>query len=436
MAILRDDLDRRIVKLAVPALGTLAVEPLYVLVDTAIVGRIGTTELAGLAIAATVLQTVVGLCVFLAYGTTASVARRVGAGDEAGALSAGVAGLWLALGLGSALGLLTAVAAQPLVAVFGASDAVTEQGVAYLRVAAAGVPPMLVVLAATGVLRGLRDLRTPLVVAVVANLANIALNVVLVYGVGLGIAGSALGTVVAQAASALVLVAVVARGSRRSGASLRPRPSLVLAAARAGTALLVRTLTLRVALLLGTLVAATLGDAPLAAHQVAVTVVSTLAFALDALAIAGQTLTGHALGAADLERTRRTTARIVRWGVGSGVVATLVLLALAPVLPGWFSTDPAVADALVPALVVVALVQPVSGLVFVLDGILIGAGDGAYLAVAGLVVLAVYAPLVGAVWLAGGGLTWLWVAYGGFLVARAVTLVRRERSGAWMVTGA
>lgn len=428
--------DRRIFTLAVPAFAALVSEPLFLLADTAIVGHLGTIPLAGLAIAATILQTLIGLCVFLAYGTTASVGRRIGAGDRRGAMAVGIAGGWLALLVGAVLTLLCAALPGLLVGWFGSSEAVREQGVAYLRVAAFGLPAMLLVLAATGVLRGMQDLRTPLVVAIAANAGNVVLNLLLVYGLDLGIAGSALGTTLAQWGAAAYLGLVIVRAARAQDTSVRPRRRAITQAARTGVALIIRTLTLRIVLLLATAVATTMGDAPLAAHQIALTMVSTLAFALDALAIAGQALTGRALGAADVATTKRLTRRMIGWGFWSGVLAAVGLLALHRVLPPLFSSDAAVADALVPALVVVALLQPASGVVFVLDGVLIGAGDGTYLAWAGIVVLAVFAPLAGWVWLAGGGLAWLWWAYGGFILARMVTLVLRERSDAWLVTGA
>ena len=181
--------DRQILGLAVPALGALVAEPLFVLVDSAIVGRLGTTELAGLSLASTLLVTVVGLCVFLAYATTAAVARRSGAGDRAGALQMGVDGLWLAAGLGVVLAVVAVAVAPWAVGALGATGDVAHQAVLYLRASAPGLPGMLLVLAATGALRGLQDTRTPLVVAGVGAVVNAVLNVVLVYGAGLGIAG-------------------------------------------------------------------------------------------------------------------------------------------------------------------------------------------------------------------------------------------------------
>ena len=240
---------------------------------------------------------------------------------------------------------------------------------------------------------------------------------------------------VAQWFAAAWLVTVVVRRARRARAATRPRTAEIVDAARVGVPLLVRTITLRASLVLATLVAAQLGDVPLAANQVAGVIVTFLAFGLDAIAIAGQTLTGRTLGAGDAQGTRALTNRMVGWGVVTGLTAAVLLAATAPWLPRLFSSDPAVRDALVPALLVVAAIQPLSGVVFVLDGVLIGAGDGSYLAWAGLAVLAAYAPLVLAVGWTDAGFTWLWVAYGGFIAARLLTLWRRQQGTAWMVLG-
>ena len=432
--------DREILRLAVPAFLALVSEPLFLLADAAIVGHLGTPELAGLGVAGAVVQTAVGLCIFLAYGTTASVARRIGAGDERGALTQGIDGLWLAVLIGvltTAAGLLLT---RSLVDAFGTGPEVADHAATYLGWAWLGVTPLLMVLAATGVLRGLQDTRTPLYVAVGGNLLNVALNVVLVYGLDLGIAGAAIGTDLAQLAMAAVLVAVVVRGARIQGAALRPDLPGVGRAARAGVPLVVRTLTLRASLLVMTYGAATLGAVPTATHQLALTIWTFLAFALDAIAIAAQAITGRYLGAGDLVATRAVTRRMVSWGLLSGVVTGLGLAALAPVLGALFTPDPAVRDMLWPVLLVAALFQPVAGVVFVLDGVLIGAGDGRYLAWGGVVVLAVFAPVALAIAAqpsGTGGLVWLWVAFGVlFMGSRAVVLLHRARGTAWMATGA
>lgn len=433
---LRNDADRQILGVAVPALFALLAEPLMLLADTAIVGHLGTPQLGGLAAASVVLGTVVGLCVFLAYGSTASVAREHGAGDERSAYTLAISSLWLAAGLGVALGVVVAATSGPLSTALSSSARVAAFAQDYLVVSALGVPAVLLMLAATGALRGVLDLRTPLVAAVAANLLNIVLNVLLVYGLDWSVRGAAAGTVIAQWCAATWLVTVVVRRARPARASTRPHVGRIVAAARQGVPLIVRTLTLRIAIVLAALVAAGLGDVQLAAHQVAATLVTFLAFGLDAIAIAGQTLTGRSLGAGDPGLTRALTRRMIGWGLWTGLGAGALLAVLAPWLPRLFTSDPAVHDVLVPALLVVAAIQPVSGVVFVLDGVLIGAGDGVYLAIAGLAVLAVYVPIVLLVGRTGGGFTWLWVSYGAFMAARLVTLWARQRGDAWMVLGA
>ncbi|MFE5729376.1 MATE family efflux transporter [Streptomyces sp. NPDC056528] len=428
--------DREIVSLALPAFGALVAEPLFLMVDSAIVGHLGTPQLAGLAIAAALLSTAVSVFVFLAYATTAAVARRVGAGDLPAAIRQGMDGIWLALLLGAAVVALTLPTAPWLVGVFGASDTAAPHAVTYLRISSLGIPAMLVVLAATGVLRGLQDTRTPLYVAIGGFAANGALNLGLVYGAGLGIAGSAWGTVVAQCGMAVAYLVVVVRGARRHGASLRPDASGIRASARAGVPLLVRTLSLRAVLMIATAVAARLGDAEVAAHQIILSLWSLMAFALDAIAIAGQAIIGRYLGADDPRGARQVCRRMVEWGVVSGVVLGVLLVAARPLFVPLFTGDTTVQDTLFPALLVVAVSQPIAGVVFVLDGVLMGAGDGPYLAWAMLLTLIVFAPVALLVPALGGGLTAVWWAMTLMMTVRMLTLWLRARSGRWIVTGA
>ncbi|HEU0041009.1 MAG TPA: MATE family efflux transporter, partial [Jiangellaceae bacterium] len=237
----RHPADGEILRLALPALGALVAEPIFLLTDSAIIGHLGTPELAGLGIASIVLATLVNISVFLAYGTTASVARMLGARDLAGAMRAGIDGCWLAV----VVGIGTLAVGWPLtpaiVGLFDPAADVAGHAETYLRISLIGIPSMLLVLAATGVLRGLQDTRTPLYVAVGGAVANIALNVALVYGLGLGIAGSATGTVIAQTAMATVFVIVVARGARRHGVTLRPDWPGVRHSFGAGVPLIIRT---------------------------------------------------------------------------------------------------------------------------------------------------------------------------------------------------
>ncbi|MCX5377180.1 MATE family efflux transporter [Streptomyces sp. NBC_00091] len=428
--------DREILALAVPAFGALVAEPLFVMADSAIVGHLGTPQLAGLGVAAALLTTAVSVFVFLAYATTAAVARRVGAGDLPAAIRQGMDGIWLALLLGAAVIAVVLPTAPWLISLFGASDTVAPYAITYLRISALGIPAMLVVLAATGVIRGLQDTRTPLYVAVGGFALNGALNVALVYGAGLGIAGSAWGTVIAQCAMAGAYLFVVVRGARRHGASLRPDAAGIRACAQAGAPLLVRTLSLRAILVIATAVAARLGDADIAAHQILLSLWSLLAFALDAIAIAGQAIIGRYLGAGDTDGAKAVCRRMLLWGIVSGVVLGLLVVLARPAFIPLFTSDPAVEDALLPALLVVALGQPVCGVVFVLDGVLMGAGDGRYLAWAMLLTLAVFAPAALLVPALGGGLTTLWWAMTLMMLVRMATLQLRARSGRWLVAGA
>ncbi|MEU6481320.1 MATE family efflux transporter [Streptomyces sp. NPDC047017] len=428
--------DREIVALAVPAFGALVAEPLFVLADSAIVGHLGTAQLAGLGVASALLTTAVSIFVFLAYATTAAVARRVGAGDLQAAIRQGMDGVWLALLLGAAVIAVVLPTAPALVDLFGASHTAAPYATTYLRVSALGIPAMLVVLAATGVLRGLQNTRTPLYVAVAGFVANAGLNACLVYGAGLGIAGSAWGTVIAQCGMAAVYLTVVVRGARRHGASLRPDAAGIRACAQAGVPLLVRTLSLRAILMIATAVAARLGDADVAAHQIILSLWSLLAFALDAIAIAGQAIIGRYLGAGDVEGARDACRRMVQWGIAAGVVLGLLVIVARPAFLPLFTDDSTVRNAALPALLMVALSQPVCGVVFVLDGVLMGAGDGPYLAGAMLVTLAVFTPAALLVPVLGGGLTAVWAAMTLMMAVRMLTLWLRTRSGRWLVTGA
>lgn len=447
--------NRQILGLALPALGALVAEPLFLLADSAIVGHLGVAPLAGLALAATVLTTAVGLSVFLAYGATAAVARRVGAGDLRGALQHGIDGMWLGVFIGTVLLALIAPTAGGLVTLLGGSGEVADQGAIYLRWSAFGLPPMLLVLACTGVLRGLQRTVPPLVVAAGGAVLNVVLNLVLVYGLDLGIAGSAIGTVVVQYLMAIALTVSVLRTAafrtaalgtttpgttEPGGVPLWPSIHRVTHAGRAGFPVFLRTLTLRIAVLLTVMVGATKGEVALAGLQVTFNVWNLLALALDAIAIAAQALTGHALGAGDATAARALTRRMLQWACWAGVALGAILAVASPFVGRLFSPDPAVIAAVSASCLVLAVGQLLSGWVFVLDGVLLGAGDGRYLAVAGVINLLVYLPaLVLVARLAPdgtAGLVWLWAVYAGvYMIARAVTLGLRYRGDRWLVVG-
>lgn len=434
-------LNRQILRLAVPALGALIAEPLFLLADSAIVGHLGTSQLAGLALASTVLLTAVGLSIFLAYGSTAAVARRIGAGDRASAMQHGIDGLWLALSLGLGMILVLAPFAPQWIALLGGPERsqVLDAGVTYLRWSTLGLPAMLIVLAATGVLRRLQRTTPTLVIAVTGAAANIPLNILFVYGLDWGIAGSAIGTVIVQIAMAAALLTLVLRAA--PGADRRPSPARIARSGRAGVPIFLRTLTLRTAILLTVAVGAAKGEVALAGLQVTMNIWNLLGLALDAIAIAAQALTGRALGAGEAGTARALTRMMLVWGVGASAVLGLVVAGCAPFAGRVFSADSDVRAAIAAALLVIAIGMLVAGPVFVLDGVFLGAGDGRYLALSGALTLVGYLPALAGVALLApdgrAGLVWLWVGYAGvFMTARLLTLGWRYRSARWLVLGA
>ncbi len=306
----------------------------------------------------------------------------------------------------------------------------------YLRISLIGIPGQLVVLAGTGYLRGLQDTRTPLLVAVASALGNLVLELVLIYGLGFGIGASAVSTVLAQLGSAAVYVWWVRRAVHHHRVRLAPHGPTLRRLAVVGGDLFVRTVALRGALVVSVAVATRLGTVALAAHQIAFQIWNLLALALDAIAIAGQALIGRFLGAQDVAAARRAGRRMIEWGLVAGVVFGLVTFALRQELPTIFTSDPAVVAVTAFVLVFVAAMQPVNGVVFVLDGLLIGAGDLRYLAVAMLIPSALFGVLALGVLRAGLGIGWLWTALIVFMVARLVGLAWRWVGGGWAVTGA
>jgi putative MATE family efflux protein len=429
--------DREILRLAVPAFGALAAEPLYILVDTAIVGHLGTNPLAGLAVAGTVLTATFAIFNFLAYSTTGAVARQLGAGNRRAAAEVGVEGLWLATGLGVLLTVLGLTLTPVIVDAMGASDRVHPFAETYLLISILGAPALLVTLAGAGYMRGLQDTRTTLAIAVASNAANLLIEVVLVYGLHLGIAGSAWGTVLAQYGAAFAYIAITARTVQLERASWRPQAAGIRAAASVGGRLVIRTGSLLAAFLAATAIASRIGDDDVAAHQIAFQMFLFLGLSLDALAIAGQAMIGRFLGADDASEARVASRRMIEWGVAVGVVFGVLLLVLRPLVVPLFTPDADVQHLALEVLVIVAVMQPLNAVVFVLDGILIGAGDVKYLAVAMLVAtLGVFAPAAAAVLVLDGGLLWLWGTLVLWMGARFVGMAARFVGSGWQVTGA
>ncbi|HEX4931209.1 MAG TPA: MATE family efflux transporter [Gaiellaceae bacterium] len=429
---LRSKYDREILRLAVPALGALAAEPLYLLVDTAIVGHLGRPQLAALAIAATVLSGLFGLFNFLQYGTTAQVGRASGAGQANIAQRLGAQALWLSLGFGVTIAGGVIALAPGIVELMGGEGATAEYAVTYMRIAALGLPFAFLALGGQGYLRGVADLRTPLVIVIAANVANLILEVLFVYGFGWGIEGSAWGTVIAQTgmgAAFIVVIVRAAHGETRPAADLMRRLLVI------GRHIFVRTAALLSAFTLAGAVIARFGDASLAAHQIAFQLWIFLAFVLDAIAIAGQVIVGRGLGAGDSERAYAASVRMIWLSVYAGVVFGAVMLALQGVLPYAFTSDEAVVERAQAIWFLFALMQPLNGAVFALDGILIGAGDGRFLMWSMVVAFVASASVALAALVFDWGIVGVWSALVVLICFRLALMLWRFAGRRWLVTG-
>ena len=427
--VLRSRYDGEILRLALPALGALAAEPLYLLADTAIVGHLGTPQLAALALAATVLGGAVSLCIFLTYGTTARVSRLHGAGHDDAAQVLAAPALWLARAMGVAVAADIAAAAPLLVGALGGDGHVADLAVRYLHIAVLGLPMALIALAGQGWLRGVGDLRSPLVIVVAANAVNIVLELLFVYGFGWGLDGSAAGTVVAQLGMGAAFAALLLRAP---APSRRPNLAHIRSLTSIGAQLFVRTAALYACFVLATAMCARIGPATVAAHQIAFQLFAFLALVLDAIAIAGQVIVGRALGGGDAEAAVAAARRMIELSLAAGLVIGGVLLALADVIPRAFTSDPAVLDQAHDLWPLFCVLWPVAAVVFALDGILIGAGDTGYLAAAMLVAFVVFLPLV----LTADTVAGVWVALDVLMLARLATLGGRFARRRWALVGA
>ena len=424
-------IDREILALALPALGALAAEPLYVLVDTAIVGHLGTTPLAALAIAATVLSTAFTVFNFLTYGTTARVARLHGAGRDEDAAAVGSQALWLALAIGLGLTVLIAALAEPAVRLMGGEGEIASGAVTYLRISSLGAAFFMIASAGQGFLRGMGDLRSPLWILVAAHSVNVVLELLFVYGFDWGLAGSAWGTVIAQAGMGAAFVAVQWRAGLERPDAEQIRPLI-----RVGGEIAVRTSALLGSFLVASAVLARIGAAPLAAHQIAFQLFVFLALVLDALAIAAQVMVGRALGAGEARAARESARRVIGWSVVVGTGFGVVLAALSSVLPGLFTPDPAVREQAGEIWWIFVAMMPANGAVFALDGILIGAGDTRFVMWAMLAAAAVYIPLALLALHAGWGIAGVWAGLAALIGVRLITGAARFAGGRWALTGA
>lgn len=413
-----------------PALGSLAAEPLYVLADTAIVGRLGTAQLGGLALAATLLTLMVSAGTFLVYGTTERVARFAGRGDHVRAGHTAVQAMWLALMVSVPLSLLVGVGAGPLARVLGGDGDVLDFAVRYLRISAVGLPAVFFVLAAQGALRGLGRYRLPMIVLLSANALNVVVEVILVFGFDLGVAGSAWSTVIAQVSSALAFVVLV----RRQFADVTargPNWSAMRPLVDAGRHLLVRSGAMLVVLVGATSLASRTDEPTLAAHQVAVSLLTFLALVLDAPAIAAQNLVADQLGRDDRAAAAHIARRVVRVTLVAAAGLAVLIGVAAPILPHAFTGDGAVVSRATVALVMLALLLLPAAAAYALDGVLIGAADYRYLGRAALAMLVVLIPAGIVVAVADLGIVGIWSILALWMLLRAAVNTRRS----WVILG-
>jgi putative MATE family efflux protein len=424
---------RRVAALALPALVVLAAEPLYVLVDLAVVGHLGPVPLAGLALGGTVLSVAAWLGTVLAYGTTGRSARQYGAGDRAAAVAEGVQASWIAFTAGLALAIGTQFLVYPLTRTLaGGNPEVAEAAALWLRVAVLGAPGLMLATAGNGWMRGVQDTRRPLYYVLGANALSAVLCPLLVYPLGLGLLGSAIANVAAQTLGGALFV----RALLAERVPLAPRPRVIRAQLVLGRDLLLRGAAFQACFLSAAAVAARFGTAPLAAHQIALQLWMFCALALDAVAIAAQSLVGAALGGARDDEARWLARRISRIGLASGSAFAVVILAGAPVLPSLFSDEPQVYAQAMLAWPWFVAMQPLAGVVFALDGVLIGAGDVRYMRDLTLVAtLGGFLPAFWLAWFFDLGLGGVWAGLTLFIVIRLVALLLRVRSGRWAVIG-
>ncbi|RSX51012.1 MATE family efflux transporter [Bifidobacterium goeldii] len=432
---------RQILTLALPTFGQLIAEPAFILIDTAIVGHVSDAALAGLSVGSTIILTVVGLCIFLAYGTTSQVARLIGAGRRREGLEAGIDGLWLALIIGIIVSAALFAAAEPLCFAMGARGDVLHDATAYLTAIVFGLPGMLLVYAANGIFRGLKKVRITLIAAVAGAIVNTVLDLLFVFGFGWGIAGSGAATLIAQWFMGIFLVVPALLWSSADGANWRPRLSGILRSAGDGVPLFIRTLALR-ASMVGTVMLAThMGTHVLAGYQAVNSTWNFVINILDAIGIAGQTLVASELGAKQRDRARAMTTAAAKAGAWSGAAVGVTLAAISFAIAPAFTANPQIRGLIIIGMITLALFQPLNGWTWAVDGILIGAGDFRYLAIACTAIMLIYLPtlaginMLDGVWITSdtARMIILWAAINVIFVGlRGVFNGLRIRSDAWI----
>lgn len=427
---------RRIAGLALPALGVLAAEPLYLLFDLAVVGRLGAVALAGLAIGGLILSLLSSQLTFLSYGTTARAARFFGAGDRASAVGEGVQATWLAVALGTVVIAVVQAAAVPILAVIADGGEIADMALPWVRIAIFGAPAILISLAGNGWMRGVQDTARPLRYVVAGFALSALLCPTLVYGwLGmprLGLSGSAVANVAGQWLAGLLFC----RALLAEGIPLRLDLAVLRAQVVMGRDLVVRTLAFQACFVSAAAVAARFGAAAVAAHQVVLQLWSFLALVLDSLAIAAQSLVGAALGAGLLAHAKSVAWRVTIFSTVAAGVLAAVFAAGSSALPRLFTSDDSVLDAIgVPWWFLVAQL-PIAGVVFALDGVLLGAGDARFMRNATLAsALVGFLPLIWLSLIYGWGLVGIWSGLTTFMLLRLVFVGWRAFSGRWLVPG-
>lgn len=423
---------RTILGLALPALGVLAANPLYLLLDTAVVGRLGTAQLAALAAGTTIQSTVTTQLTFLSYGTTARSSRLFGAGKRDAAVAEGVQATWVAVLVGLCLATIIWLFAEPIAFALTNDHATAAQAATWMHVAAIAIPLTLIIMAGNGWMRGIQNTRLPFLLTLCGLVPGALILPVLVHRFGL--VGSAVANVIGMGITATLFLVVLIREHKGSWA---PRWAVMRDQLVLGRDLILRSLSFQISFLAAAAVAGRFGVATLAAHQILLQLWNFLTLVLDSMAIAAQTLTGASLGKGRVAEARSVGAQATRFSVGFGVVlATIFALFDAP-LKSIFTRDPAVLDALVvPWWLLIAMIL-VGGVVFALDGVLLGASDAAFLRNLTIVsVLGAFLPITLLSVTFGWGLTGIWAGHLASVVLRLVGVVVRFRGDKWARTGA
>jgi len=423
--------DREILRLAVPALGSLAIEPLVSLVDTAFVGRLGTEELAGLGIGGAAFLWAYFGFIFLSYATTPLVAGAVGGGDLDRARRATATAFVVGAVAGVAVWGLIELVAGPAVRLIGASGGAVDEALTYLRIRAVAAPAVMVVLAGNGAFRGYQDTRTPFVIVMAFNVVNFVLDPILIFGLNWGIAGAAWASVAAQVVGAVAFVVVAQRrhlvSFERGAFRLHEMRSFLSAGAGLG----VRTIALLSVFTGATAVAARSGEESVAAYRVVDQVFLFLALSVDSLAVAAQALIGKHLGRSDRGEASSVARRLFVMGLGIGLALVGLLALLRPVLPGWFTSEVVVVEAIGSIYWFLVVLQPLMAMVFVGDGVLLGWSAFRYLAVSTVASAAAAWTVLVVVLLADLGLVGVYLGLTTLMVGRGIALrlwYRRNRA--------